>query len=239
VYPNYEPFMALAAAAAVTERIRLATTIAILPYRVNATLVAKQAATIHHLSNGRFLLGAAVGGRPDDYEASGVPFEGRGKRFEEMLERMKEVWDGDEIGPHVDPPPPLLIGGGVDVTFKRAARYGEGWIQGGGTPEAMAEGREKTEKAWKEAGRKGKPRIVGLAYYSLGADAEKNADAYLHHYYAWLGEIADMIAGSAAKDADTVKQYNAAFEQAGADELIWFPSSPDPEQVDLLAEAAL
>jgi len=47
-----------------------------------------------------------------------------------------------------------------------------------------------------------------------------------------------MIAGSAAKDADTVKQYIAAFEQSGADEVIFFPSSSDPEQVDLLAEAA-
>ena len=47
-----------------------------------------------------------------------------------------------------------------------------------------------------------------------------------------------MIAGSAAKDADTVKQYAAAFEQAGADELIFFPSSSEPEQVDLLVDAA-
>lgn len=81
VYPNYEPFIGLAAAAAVTERINLTTAIAILPYRQNAALVAKQAATIHPLSGGRLVLGAAVGGRPDDFEAGGVPFEGRGRRF--------------------------------------------------------------------------------------------------------------------------------------------------------------
>ena len=87
VYPNYEPLVALAAAAAVTERIRLTTAILIVPYRVNAAMLAKQAATIQHLSGGRFVLGAAVGGRDDDYEASGCPMSGRGKRFDEMLDR--------------------------------------------------------------------------------------------------------------------------------------------------------
>jgi alkanesulfonate monooxygenase SsuD/methylene tetrahydromethanopterin reductase-like flavin-dependent oxidoreductase (luciferase family) len=85
VYPNYEPLIALAAAAAVTERVRLTTAIAIVPYRFNAALVAKQAATIHHLSGGRFVLGAAVGGREDDYEASGVSMRDRGKRMDAML----------------------------------------------------------------------------------------------------------------------------------------------------------
>ena len=89
VYPNYEPLIALAAAAAVTERIRLATTILIAPYRANGALVAKQAATLDRLSNGRLVLGAAVGGREDDYEASGVDFHVRGRRFDEMLDQRR------------------------------------------------------------------------------------------------------------------------------------------------------
>ena len=71
VYDNYEPLIALAAAAAVTERIRLASTILIAPYRANGALVAKQAASVDRLSNGRLVLGVAVGGREDDYVASG------------------------------------------------------------------------------------------------------------------------------------------------------------------------
>lgn len=96
---------------------------------------------------------------------------------------------------------------------------------------------EKLKAAWSEAGREGEPRKVGLAYFSLGEDREVNLAANLKHYYAWLGEdAADYIAGSAAKDTETVRQYVAAFADADCDELI-FPSASDPDQVDLLADA--
>jgi hypothetical protein len=78
---------------------------------------------------------------------------------------------------------------------------------------------------------------MALTYYALGDGAKEAADAYLHDYYGFLGEIADMIAGSAATDVETVKQYVAGFADAGCEELVFFPSSPDPEQVDLLADA--
>jgi alkanesulfonate monooxygenase SsuD/methylene tetrahydromethanopterin reductase-like flavin-dependent oxidoreductase (luciferase family) len=120
------------------------------------------------------------------------------------------------------------------------ARYGAGWILGGGTPDQLAEGKEKTEAAWEEAGRDGKPRIAALVYFALGEDAEEAAREDLMHYYEPLGEeTARMIADSAATDEDTVRQYAQAFEEAGCDELFMFPCSSDPEQVNLLAEAAL
>jgi alkanesulfonate monooxygenase SsuD/methylene tetrahydromethanopterin reductase-like flavin-dependent oxidoreductase (luciferase family) len=129
VYPNYEPLVALGAAAAVTERARLLTSILLLPWRKNAAFVAKQAASVHALSNGRLVLGVAVGVRPDDYEASGESMEGRGRRIEQMLDEMKRVWAGEErgyaggIGPDVSAQPPsLIVGGSVDATFRRAAK---------------------------------------------------------------------------------------------------------------------
>src|SRR5438270_4311661 len=100
VYPNYESLIALAAAAAVTERIGLLTDILIAPLRSNAALFAKQAATIDALSNGRLTLGLAVGGRPDDYEAGGVDFNRRGKIFARQLDEMSAVWKGERgLGP--------------------------------------------------------------------------------------------------------------------------------------------
>src|SRR4051794_25066450 len=98
VYDNYEPLIALAAAAAVTERIRLATTILLAPARVSAALLAKQAASVDRLSGGRLVLGMAVGGRPDDFEAAGASMDGRGARFDEMLEEMERIWAGESRG---------------------------------------------------------------------------------------------------------------------------------------------
>jgi alkanesulfonate monooxygenase SsuD/methylene tetrahydromethanopterin reductase-like flavin-dependent oxidoreductase (luciferase family) len=249
-YPNLEPLVALAAASAVTERITLATTILIAPYRKSTALLAKQAASIQQLSGGRMVLGIAVGGRADDYEASHADFEGRGDVFEGQLEEIRRTWSTSNassgaaehsgIGPDVsDRPPQLIVGGSIDAAFRRAAEYGDGWIMGGGTPDMFADGKAKLEAAWSKAGREGSPRGMSLAYFSLGDQAEANADAYLKDYYAWLGEYADQIAASAATDADTVRGYVEAFEQAGCDELVIFPSSSDPEQVDLLADAAL
>lgn len=239
VYENYDPLIALAAVAGVTERIRLATTILIAPYRANGALVAKQAASLDHVSDGRLVLGVAVGAREDDYAASGVDIHTRGKRFDAMLEEWERIWAGETgIGPR--PPrgrPTLIVGGTADVAFERAARHGDGWIMGGGTPEMFKEGAQKLEAAWQAAGREGKPRGMALAYFALGDGAEAAADSYLHDYYGFLGEYADMVAGSAATDADTVRAYVQGFAEAGCDELVIFPCNPDPGQVDLLADA--
>jgi alkanesulfonate monooxygenase SsuD/methylene tetrahydromethanopterin reductase-like flavin-dependent oxidoreductase (luciferase family) len=238
-YANYEPLVALAAAAAVTERIGLATSVLLAPVRANAAAIAKQALSVHALSGGRLTLGIGLGGRDDDYEVAGVETGKRGEELEEMLERIKELWEGDVVGPQTTTSPTLLIGGGVDASFARAASYGDGWIAGSVPPDAFAAMAQKVKAEWREAGREGEPRLASLAYFSLGEDAEERANAYLHDYYAWLGdELAAYIAGSAAKDAATVKEYLAAFEGAGCDELIFFPSSSDPAQVDLLADAA-
>src|SRR6185312_925711 len=198
VYPNYDPLIALAAAAAVTERIRLTTAILIAPLRPNAVALAKQLASIHHLSGGRLVVGAAPGGREDDYEVSGIDIHKRGRAFDRQLDEMKRVWAGEEkgyagpVGPNVDQPPQLLIGGRADASFRRAAEYGAGWIMGGGDPAQFAASGE---------------------------------------------EITAGMAQAAARDAETVAQRVTLFEEAGCDELILFPCSSDPEQVDLLAQA--
>jgi alkanesulfonate monooxygenase SsuD/methylene tetrahydromethanopterin reductase-like flavin-dependent oxidoreductase (luciferase family) len=242
VYSNYESLIALAAAAAVTETIELVTDILIAPLRSNTALFAKQAATIDSLSSGRLTVGLAIGGRPDDFEVSGVEFSRRGRIFDQQLADATAIWRGERgVGPtpRADGRPGLLIGGSADAAFERAARFGDGWTLGGGTPDAFAQGLEKTNQAWSAAGREGKPRTMVLFYFALGADAAQHAEYSLGHYYAFLGDYAQRVVGSAAKDADTVRGYLAAFEAAGADDVICFPASADVGQVDLLAEAAL
>jgi len=239
VYGNYEPLVALAAAAAVTERIGLSTSVLLGPLRENAASVAKQSLSIHALSGGRMTLGIGLGGRDDDYEMAEVAMDERGAAIDEMLSKIREVWDHEAVGPDVPDNPTLLVGGGVDASFKRAAKYGDGWIGAGAPPDVFAESAEKVKAEWSAAGREDEPRLSTLAYFSLGPDGEANAKRYLTDYYSWLGEeTANFIADSAAKDAETVKGYLQAFEAAGCDELILFPSSSDPEQVEMLAEAA-
>jgi alkanesulfonate monooxygenase SsuD/methylene tetrahydromethanopterin reductase-like flavin-dependent oxidoreductase (luciferase family) len=239
VYPNFESLIALAAAAAVTERIRLVTDVLLSPLRPSTALLAKQTATIDRLSEGRLDLGLAVGGREDDYAASGVDFHARGRLFDRQLEDLERLWKGDGgVGPApVRGRPGLLIGGNSDRTWTRAARYADGWTLGGGTPDMLAEGAGKVRAAWDAAGRDGEPRVMVLFYFSLGPGAEQAARESLGGYYAFLGDYAEQIISGAAKDEDTVRQYLTAFEQAGASEVICFPASADPEQVDLLARA--
>jgi len=239
-YDNYESLIALAAAAAVTEKIRLVTDILITPLRANTALLAKQAATLDHLSEGRLVLGIAPGGREDDSEVSGTDFPARGKVLDEQIEEMRRIWRGETpVGPPPKTPggPPLLIGGSSPATFRRAARAGDGWTMGGGTPDDFKAAHGTLLEEWRAAGRDGEPRTMALFYYALGPDAQDLAQAGLGSYYAWLGEYAEMVVQSAATDEDTLRGYVAGFRESGVDEIICFPASPDPEQVDLLASA--
>lgn len=238
-YPNYESLISLAAAAAVTDRIRLTTDILLGPVRP-AALLAKEAATIDSLSGGRLVLGIAVGGREDDYELAGADFHARGKLFDRQLEEMTRLWQrGGDFGP---PPangkrPSILIGGSADIAYRRAAKYADGWTMGGGTPDALKEGSAKLREAWEAEGRDGEPRKVALFYFALGDGAKEAARETIGAYYGFLGDYAEQIVASAATDEDTLRSYFEGFEAAGADEVICFPASSDPGQVELLAAA--
>jgi alkanesulfonate monooxygenase SsuD/methylene tetrahydromethanopterin reductase-like flavin-dependent oxidoreductase (luciferase family) len=246
VFDNYEPIVALSAAAAVTERIGLATDVMLGPLRQNPAMIAKQVLSLDAVAGGgRAILGIALGGREDDYEISGLDMSGRGAWLDNALERIRAIWDGDgdlegKTGPRPQGDgPTLLIGGYVPKSIARAAKYGDGFTQGGAGPDQFKQDAANVDEAWTKAGRDGKPYKMALVYFSLGPDAMKNAEASLGTYYSWLGEEAAFgIVQGAAKDPDSVRQYMSAFEEAGCDELIMFPASSDPQQVELLADAA-
>ena len=245
VYPNYEELIALSAAAAVTSQIRLTTGVLLAPLYTNSALLAKQAASLDRLSGGRLVLGLGLGGREDDFAASGVSTQGRGRRLEEQVAMMKRIWSGEEfgyaggIGPEPVRPggPEIILGGGTEASFRRIARIADGWIMGGGTPDMFGQGAAAVDQAWQDAGRPGRPRKLTLAYFGLGPEARSQAEGYIQHYYGWLGDFAGQIAAGAAVSAEMVKSYVAAFEARGCDEIIFVPTASRLDQVSLLAAA--
>lgn len=244
VYQNYEPLVTLAAAAAVTERIRLATTILIAPYRDSAAVLAKQVATIDHLSGGRVVLGVAAGGREDDFAASGAAFTGRGRRLDAMLTQMNKVWSGAGPVPGIGPQPPraaptLLVGGHSPAAMRRAAAHGDGWIAGGTSVRGYADLVAGARAAWSEQGRTDRPRMVALGYVALGPDGHERAHRYLADYYRFAGAKAGQARAGVVTDPGLLRAGCAAYAAAGCDELVLFPCVSDPGQLDLIARAVL
>jgi alkanesulfonate monooxygenase SsuD/methylene tetrahydromethanopterin reductase-like flavin-dependent oxidoreductase (luciferase family) len=244
-FPNHDSLTALSAAAAVTSRIGLMTNILVLATR-QPVLVAKEAATVAAISAGRLTLGIGVGGREDDFVATGTDFADRGRRTDAMLDTMLAAWRGEPVvgarEPVVPEVPggtiPLLIGGYGEPGVRRAVRVGVGWTGGGLPPDQVAPIATRVREAWRQAGRAGDPRIVALTYFSLG-DVDEESYGYLRRYYAWLGDYAESIAAGALRSPEAIKAACAAYADAGVDELILDPTVAELAQVDRLADVVL
>jgi alkanesulfonate monooxygenase SsuD/methylene tetrahydromethanopterin reductase-like flavin-dependent oxidoreductase (luciferase family) len=232
VYDSVEPFAALSAAAAVTERVRLATNIAIGPLRAPAML-AKQALSVDTVSDGRFTLGLGVGARGDDYEAAGVDRRRRGTALSEQLAYLRGRLEGSGIGP-ARPPIELLVGGSSGAAFARMARYADGYAHGGGPPRVFGSAATRARAAWRDLERAGEPTLWGQGYFAFG-DPDR-AGAYLRDYYAFTGPFAEKIAAGNLTSARAVKDYVRGYEAEGCDELILFPTVADLDDLDRLAE---
>ena len=250
VYGNHDVLIAMAAAAAVTERVRLMTTVLIAPLR-SAAVMAKQAASIDSISGGRFVLGLGVGSRPDDFAASGAAMKGRGRAFEEQIAEMKRIWAGDglkdgvgPIGPPASRPsgPELLIGGRSEAALKRSGRLGDGYVAGsaGSAPanqaqEVMSYFRV-VEAAWKEAGKPGRPRLVAGLTCAWGAYAADRTAESVRSYYAFRGDVARTMEINVPSTKRTLREAVRAYEEIGCDELVLEPGHADLEQIDRLAD---
>lgn len=230
-----------------TERIRLATSILLLPLR-NEVLVAKHAAVVDRLSGGRLDLGLAQGAREDDYEALGAEFRGRSERFELQIGRVREICahargstrDHGVIGPAPlqEPGPPIWAGASQPKAIERALRIGDGYIFGTAGSRAMS---ERAPQIREGLAANGKPdaTVAGLAYVGVGDDAQKALDEATHHVLRYYGQLwaepGDLIHhGSPAKIAEEVAAYADAI-----DVLILVPEIPSLDQVEQLAEHVL
>jgi alkanesulfonate monooxygenase SsuD/methylene tetrahydromethanopterin reductase-like flavin-dependent oxidoreductase (luciferase family) len=246
VYPSYDSLTALTAAAAVTDRIGLLTNVLLAPL-YPPVLLAKVTASLDQLSAGRLTLGVGVGGRPDDFEAAGRSFADRGRRFDADLELLHQAWAGQPAAGGrlpVGPPTtrgrvPLLIGGRAELAAPRAVRWGAGFTIGGAPPEMAAGAIKEFTAAWEKAGGTGKPRIVALAYFSLGEEHTEESLGNLRTYYGFLGDWAEGVAAGASRGPAAVRETAAAFEALGVDELVFDPTVASLDQVDRLADAVL
>jgi alkanesulfonate monooxygenase SsuD/methylene tetrahydromethanopterin reductase-like flavin-dependent oxidoreductase (luciferase family) len=163
-YPSYEELTVFAAAGAVTSRIRFFSNVLISTARSTAEL-AKQAATVDQLTDGRLTLGLGVGWREADYTLTGRPFASRGADFDRQLVDLKRAWAGEAIAEGTRPPSPtpvqqpipIVVGGASDAAVRRAAEHGVGWTSGGLPPDAVAELVQKVDTAWRDAGRADAP----------------------------------------------------------------------------------
>ena len=184
-YDVMDPFVALGAAAAVTDTIKLATGICLVIQR-DPIQTAKEVATLDQISGGRFLFGVGAGWNAEEMEDHGTDF---GTRFDLMRERvlaMKAIWTEDEAqyhGDYVDfdpmkawpkparkPHPPVLVGGGFPHGARRAIDFGEGWMPIGGRDLDIAELLPRFRQMVAEADRE--PDDLPVTAYGAKADAD-------------------------------------------------------------------
>ena len=168
--PILDPLLQLAQAAVVSRRLTLGTSVYLLPLRHPAP-VAKQVATLDHLTEGRLIFGVGVGGEfPKEYEVCGVPRNERGARLTEGIGLLRRFWSGDRVshagrfyGNFTDVPmrpparqsggPPIWCAGRSEGALRRTGRLADGWLSYVVTPEMYRAALEKIDAAAREAGR--------------------------------------------------------------------------------------
>jgi alkanesulfonate monooxygenase SsuD/methylene tetrahydromethanopterin reductase-like flavin-dependent oxidoreductase (luciferase family) len=235
-YDSFDPFVTLAAAAAVTHRVTLVTMVVIGPLRSPAFL-AKQAASVDAISGGRLVLGLSIGARREDYRTAGVGHRARGRRLSEQLSALRSRWEeGAMIPGSPRAEAKILVGGLTGEAFGRMARHADGYVHGGGPPRAFAGAASKARAAWTQLERPGRPVLWGQGYFALGEGAQAPGADYLRDYYAFTGPFAEKIAAANLTTPQAVIDFVRGYEEAGCDELVLLPTVAGTEQLDRLAE---
>ncbi|MEH0581141.1 MULTISPECIES: LLM class flavin-dependent oxidoreductase [Streptomyces] len=245
VFHNPEPLVTLATLAGATSRIRVQTEVLIAPVH-NTALLAKQTATLDRMSGGRFTLGIGVGGREDDCLAAGIDVHRRGRRLDEQMTLLRRTWAGQPYGEGVGPigPAPLtpggpevLFGGFAPAAVERVGRFGDGFLGAALPPKLMDGLFRDVETVWERYGRPGRPRLVAQVNVALGPPGTvEEARRHLLDYYAFTGR-ADYVVNGLLTTVGEIRAAVEAFTGIGADEVMLYCWSSDPDQVDRLAEA--
>jgi probable F420-dependent oxidoreductase len=253
-YDNFEPLAALSAVAGATSRIKIGTSILLLPLR-HPVLLAKTLATIDRIAKGRVTLGVAVGNRSEDYEAAGVPFDRRGARGLESIQLMRRLWREESVTfegeffrvhdlalgpkPYANRSIPIWMGGGAETVLKRTARFADGYICSTSSLPNFREIWEKISTYAESFGRDpAQIEKAGLNFLAIDESSRAVAacKAFFDRYYgkAPPNIESNMIVGPPSLCAERI---STLFVQLNT--LILGLIIPDLSQVDLLATEVL
>ncbi len=254
--PALECVVALTVAATATTRATLGTCVMQLPLRRGAD-VAKQAATIQSLSQGRFVLGVGVGSHPGEYEQAGVDYAGRGRSLDAGIAELKRSWATGQgrargnTGPAATlseryrqlPEPasvPVWVGGSSEAALHRAATLADGWM-----PLFLSPGqyRDAVERLAKEADRAGRRADEVTRSIVLFISIDDDADTGRRRGSGWMSSLygipakafeRHLVSGTAAEVAATV----SAYREAGAEHVAVYVTADEPlEQFERLIAA--
>ena len=249
--PCLEPIGLLCFAAAATGDIRLGTAMVISTTR-NPVLLAKEFSTLDQMSDGRLIIGLALGGRPRQYPLFGAPADRRGRHFVEGLEVMQALWehprasykghfwvlDGEamEPKPAQRPRPPIWFGGRHPDGLKRAVRYADGWMGAGSTTTAQFRGHVQTlRQSLQQSGRDPSTFPISKRVYVALDDDERRAERRLQEWFEPRYGNAEMASEvSVWGSASRCLQGLAEIVEAGAHMLMLNPVFDHLEHLEAL-----
>jgi len=246
-------FVSLAAAAGATSRIRLLTSVVILPL-YPAALAAKLAATLDRVSHGRLDLGVGVGGEyPAEFAAAGVDVRTRGRRTDEALELLGRLFTGDPVdfdgeftrvpGEALQPPPtqrpgpPVWLGGRKEAAMRRAGRFADVWFPYMYSPEQLASSLTRVRGEAERAGRD-PASVRGAVFCWGGVDPDRARSRR---------EVVDTVSGIYRQDfdrladryllhgtPDDVAARLAEYREAGAETIVFSPVGDGPRSDEIV-----
>ena len=223
-----DPLLFLAAAATVTQKIKLGTGICLVPER-NPIRLAKEVATLDHISGGRFLFGIGAGWLKGESDVLGVDFAHRWKQTREYVDVMKQLWTTEVTeyhGEYIDfpplvcspkpvqkPPPPIFVGGELESAARRIANYGDGWLP-----------RARNTSQYQDPG-----KLAGARKHIENLMTQRGRDPSALNITMW--------------DAPHDREMNRRFFDAGADRVVHMLNTGDEksahEALEQVAEAVL
>ncbi len=260
--PIGNAFVALSVAAGATERIRLMSTITLLPL-YPAVLAAKLAATLDVASGGRLHLGVGVGGEYEpEFVAAGVPVAERGARTDEALEVMRRLFTEDDVRfegrfttlpaagvtlapkPVQRPGPPVWVAGRTGAAMRRAARYGDGWLPYMFTPEMLSDSLTRIAELREQEGRADPVRAGLFVFFAVHPDHDTAVDLAVERLSRQYQQDFSKLAGryAVAGDPDACIARLRSYVDAGARTIVLAsacPSSYVEENHRLMADAVL